>query len=315
MCSHETNKCSGSVSRTITNYFKKVDVVVFNELIISFFGIPLTEDQKEWFATDGKELRGSILKGNTRGEAVVQIVGHKNRLVYKQGFYNGKKESERPCVSELLDGEIGSHKITLDALHLIPETVKQIEKQKGIFLIGIKENQQELLEEMKMMASKNKPMLEYSEPEKSNGRIDIRTYTGFTLKNPYLDHRWVGSNFQTLIRVERHSYNCKTEIESNETSYYISNQKIKQGDMDNELCHAIRGHWNVETNNYIRDVTLKEDNLKTKCPIITRNMAICRTGLLNLIYQLKPKNIKAKLEEFADNFQTLLEWLIKCNFL
>lgn len=168
---------------------------------------------------------------------------------------------------------------------------------------------------MKMITSKNKTVAQYSEPEKSNGRIDTRTYTGFALKNPYLDERWQGANFQTVIKVERQSYNCKTQIESDETSFYISNQKLKQDEKDNDLFHAIRGHWNVETNNYIRDVTFKEDNLKTKYPTIARNMATCRTGLLNLIYQLKPKNIKAKLEEFADSFQTLIIWLTKCNFL
>ena len=294
---------------------KKLDVDIFNELIMSFFGIKLTDNQKEWFASDGKELRGSILKGDTRGEAVVQIVGHKNRIVYKQGFYNGKKESERPCVSQLLDDEIGSQKITLDALHLIPETVKKIEKQKGVFVIGVKENQQELLEDMKMITSKDKPVAQHSDTEKSNGRIDTRAYMGFTLKNSYFDQRWQDANFQTVIKVERHSYNCKNKTESNEMSYYISNQKLKQDGTDNELFNAIRGHWNVETNNHIRDVTLKEDNLKTKYPTMARNMATCRTGLLNLLYQLNLKNIKAKLEEFADNFQTLLKWLTKCNFL
>jgi len=236
-------------------------------------------------------------------------------MVYKQGFYNGKKESERPCVSGLLDGKFGGQKITLDALHLIPETVKQIEKQNGIFLIGIKENQQELLEEIKMISADDKPIKQHSDSEKSNGRIDTRTYTGFALNNAYLDKRWQDANFQTVIKVERQSYNCKSKTESNETSYYISNQKLKQGITDDELFHAIREHWNVETNNYIRDVTFREDDLKTKYPTMARNMATCRTGLLNLLYQLKPKNIKAKLEEFADNFQNLLQWLNICNFL
>ncbi len=41
----------------------------------------------------------------------------------------------------------------------------------------------------------------------------------------------------------------------------------------------------------------------------------CRTVLLNLLYQLKPKKMKAKIEEFADNFQILLQWLTQINFL
>jgi hypothetical protein len=106
VCSHEIRRCSCYFTGTITPYFKKVDVVIFNEFVLSFFGIKLTANQKEWFASDGKELRGSILKGDTRGQAVVQVVSHKNRMVYKQGFYNGKKESEHPCVLGLLDAKV-----------------------------------------------------------------------------------------------------------------------------------------------------------------------------------------------------------------
>ena len=273
---------------------KKVDFDVFSELIFSFFNTELTSKEKKWFAADGKELRGSILKGSNRGEAVVQLVSHQNRCVHNQGFYNGMKESERPCVAKLLNGEFGSQKVTLDALHLIPETVKQIESKKGIFLIGLKENQKELLEEMKTITIDDKPLVTgYYEPEKLHGRIDTRTYMGFVLHNAYLEERWQGANFQTLVKVERSSYNCKSKTENKEVAYYISNQKIKQDDGSaQELFSAIRGHWNVETNNYIRDVTFKEDNLKTNCSTIARNMATCRTALLNLLYKLNPKNIK-----------------------
>src|SRR3989304_1081147 len=39
---------------------KKVNVEAFNDLIFSFFGFKLAEGEKQWFAADGKELRGSI---------------------------------------------------------------------------------------------------------------------------------------------------------------------------------------------------------------------------------------------------------------
>ena len=63
------------------------------------------------------------------------------------------------------------------------------------------------------------------------------------------------------------------------------------------------------------DVTFKEDDLRTKEPLIAMSMATCRTVLLNLIYQLNLKNIRAKLEEFADNFQILVHWLAQIKFL
>lgn len=36
--------------------------------MFKFYGVGLKETEKQWFAADGKELRGSIEKGDTRGE-------------------------------------------------------------------------------------------------------------------------------------------------------------------------------------------------------------------------------------------------------
>ena len=135
------------------------------------------------------------------------------------------------------------------------------------------------------------------------------------MRNAYFDERWQGANFQTLVKVERSSFNLKSKTESSEIAYYLSNQQLKKEITNQELFSAVRGHWNIETNNNIRDVTLREDHLKTKHQPISRNIATCRTCILNLLYKLKPKNIKAKLEEFADNFQTLLLWLTDCKVL
>ena len=315
MRAHAVGQRIGSFAGTIASDFKKVNVEVFSDLIFSFWGIELNSKEKQWFACDGKELRGSIAKGELRGEAVVQAVSHKDRIVHGQEFYNGMKESERPCACVLLRRGLDGQKITMDALHLIPETVKQIEKQQGIFLIGLKENQKELLTEMKFNASVGNAVVQEDEPEKSHGRIDKRKYSGFDVGNAYFDERWQGANFQTLVKIERTSLNLKSQTESSETAYYLSNQQLKKGTTDQELFNAVRGHWNVETNNNIRDVTFKEDHLKTKHQKISRNIATCRTYILNLLYKLKLKNIKAKLEEFADDFQILLQWLTTCRVL
>ncbi len=42
----------------------------------NFYGIKLSDTEKQWFSGDGKELRGWIETGDKRGEAVVQIVAH-----------------------------------------------------------------------------------------------------------------------------------------------------------------------------------------------------------------------------------------------
>lgn len=55
------------------------------------------------FSLDGKELRGSIQPGHTRGEVVVSAVAHQQGAVVAQSFYCGTKESERPAVATLIE--------------------------------------------------------------------------------------------------------------------------------------------------------------------------------------------------------------------
>lgn len=95
----------------------------------------------------------------------------------------------------------------------------------------------------------------------------------------------------------------------------MSNQPISKTNKD-ELFHAIRNHWQVETSNHIRDVTLNEDNLKTSKKRISRIPAGVRTLTISILSKkMNVNNIKAQLEKFADNFQNLLTHLRPVNFL
>lgn len=66
---------------------------------------------------------------------------------------------------------------------------------------------------------------------------------------------------RTVIKVSRdREEEAKTGKKSRERSYYVSNEVGKY----EQLSKAIRNHWQVETANYIRDCTLKEDKLRSK---------------------------------------------------
>ncbi|PIY08040.1 MAG: hypothetical protein COZ18_14405 [Flexibacter sp. CG_4_10_14_3_um_filter_32_15] len=74
-------------------------------------------------------------------------------------------------------------------------------------------------------------------------------------------------------------------------------------------------YWQVEVNNNIRDTTFQEDQLKTKEKSISKVLAGLRTLSLALLNKLKPKNRVAQLEKFEDDFQSLLKFLNRVNFL
>jgi len=291
----------------------KVNLKVFEQLIFERYSIKLTQEQQSWFAGDGKELRGSIEKGKKRGEVVVQIVEHKSRQVVGQSFYNGRKESEKPCLFELIkEKKLSSLKITADALHLYPKLTELINGKGGIFLFGLKENQKLLFEEMKFNIASNAPVAQHQTEERGHGRLEIRNYAAYEVNGAYIDKRWKESSFQTVIRVERICKKLNTNDLSTEISYYITNGKPKKY---LEYFEAVREHWSVEVNNHYRDVTLKEDNLRTKIKPVSKVMANCRTLVLELLKSIKPKNMVALLESFQDEFELLVVALKNLKFL
>ncbi len=137
--------------------------------------------------------------------------------------------------------------------------------------------------------------------------MEERKYQTYNIENEYFDERWEGAHFQTLVKVNRTIYDCKSKNTYKEIAFYISNQSVKNK-TDFQLAHAIRGHWQVETNNHIRDVTFREDQQRTIKTGVTKMLATCRTFVINLLHQLNPKNMVAQLELFSDDFDTLFKW-------
>lgn len=239
-----------------------VNQPLFEELLFSFSKIELSDQERKWFAGDGKELRGSIEKGDNRGEVSVQLVSHEDGAVVGQAFYNGTKESEKPCLQQLITSSgVKSHKITADALHLHPGMTDLINGAKGVFLIGLKENQKELLEDMTDHTAVFAPKAEHQTVDKGHGRLEIRQYACFDVSEEYFEKRWDNAGFSSLICVKRIRTILKTNTSSEETSYYMSN-----GASENALEYfgAVRKHWSIEVNNHYRDVSLKEDQFRTK---------------------------------------------------
>lgn len=263
LCSYLGIENKGVVSRShLPVLLGKVNLGTFEDLLFSHYGISLDAEERAWFAADGKEMRGSIEKGNTRGQAIVQLVRHETREVASQDYYDGTKESEKPCLKKLLeDTGMQRHKITADALHLYPGMTDVISKAKGTFIFGLKSNQAELLEDMEA-ASAYIPILDQLQScEKGHGRIEERHYRHYDVSKCYFDPRWEKTEFKSLFTVDRKRTELKSGKITTEKAYYISNAEPVA---DEQYFRAIRKHWSVETNNHVRDVTLNEDRMRTK---------------------------------------------------
>jgi predicted transposase YbfD/YdcC len=184
---------------------EKVSIQVFNQLLFESFGIKLSEAERLWFAIDGKELCGSIEQGNTRGEAIVQAVVHRDCRTIAQDYYSGEKESEVPTVRKILkERGLASRKISLDALHCKPVTLAIINKSGGKYLVGLKENQKELKNRITWAIENQKILFKSERQEKSHGRIEVRKYEFYDVLETEKAESRKTCQIRTAIKVKRH---------------------------------------------------------------------------------------------------------------
>jgi hypothetical protein len=297
-------------------FLKYVNVSFLGTLVFRYFGVHLEVSAKIWLAIDGKELRGSILVGHTRGEAIVQAVTHTNRSVYAQGYYNGSKESERPAVEALLaDKKLAAQNLTMDSLHFTPTILNLIAAEKGTFVVGLKGNQCEIHEDMIQLTTLLKPDYQLDKKYKGHGRQETQHFKSFDISGEYFEKRWAKVNFQTLIQVKRTRLETKRNKYYEEISYYMSNQKVTGQASSEVLFKAVKGHWSVETNNNIRDVSLKEDSLKSIKKEVALSTSIIRTLITNMLEIIKPENIIAQFDDFCEDFKELETFIKRVNFL
>lgn len=249
----------------------EVSVSVFDRMLFENYGIKLNELEQKWFAIDGKELRGSIETGCKRGEAIVQAVSHEDLQVVAQEYYAGEKETEVPTVRQLLqDNGLSKQKVSLDALHCKPRTLEIMTREGGKYLVGLKENQKQLKKQICLATENQSYLMKLKTQEKGHGRIETRIYQFYDVLELEKDERWRDCQIKTAIKVKRERIEIKTGKTSMEESFYVSNEVGKY----EELAQAVRLHWQVETNNQIRDVSLKEDKMRSKKRSYSKQWAV-----------------------------------------
>ncbi|MFI3221703.1 MAG: ISAs1 family transposase, partial [Methylococcaceae bacterium] len=211
-----------------------------------------------------------------------------------------------------------SQKISLDAHHFNPITTTQIHQAKGIYVTQVKENQATFLKQCKLLRTRSPALAKTRDHEKGHGRVTTRCSQLFSLDSLTLDSRWKNSGLSTLVVVERETFDVTKQKTSFETSYYVSNSVLDSScikPLAEELTRAIRFHWGVESNNWIRDVTFDEDSIKTKAGNQAQVMALLRGLAIELIRKTSPKNFQAAIEHFADSVSALESMFKQVKFL
>lgn len=269
------------------------DYQAFNKLNQNYFDQKVDKKGLEWYAVDGKELRGSIdtVKGEKRGENIVLSVQHSSKESEVIGYYSGKKESEKTIVRQYFENrlDLSGQAFSFDALHNSSDFLTVLEKRNAIYLAQIKSNQKTLLTDLEYTRKNSKSFFEQTTIEKAHGRIETRKAYCYAIPNELLDERWQAAQLTTVIYLERERIQVKNGKISNESVYFVSNLP-KSSTNGQVLFDTVRNHWRVEVNNNIRDSNLGEDQIISRKKGVQRSVAAFINVAINRLQTINHEN-------------------------
>jgi predicted transposase YbfD/YdcC len=264
-------------------------------------------------AVDGKTLRGSVDHFCER-EALHKLMFFDTEQHLILGHVEVEdKTNEIPKVQALLQELQLQHALfTLDAMHCQKKTFQAAGERHGL-LVQLKENQQELLEDVLCITRSARPTDSYQAPLTcGHGRLEKRTTAvyGGRLCEELLDEQWAAL-VKTIVCVQRCFQVWEGKIKQyrhqEERSYYLSNSPLSAP----EAHRLVQGHWTIENkNHHVRDVTLLEDQSRIrKNPF---NVSVLRSFALNVLRKNKVQNIRAELFENSLNWQRIYRYPQAC---
>lgn len=242
----------------------------------------------ELIAIDGKTVRGS--KDTFHEKSAIHLINawaSQNQLVLGQCKSEGKSNEIEsiPILLDLLD--IKDSIITIDAMGTQRDIAKKIIKGEANYILALKANQKELLQETQSIFRVQTPDSTSSVAEKGHGRIETRTCEVITnLEFLYGKEKWDGLKSIVRITSNRSINDKKTE----QQRYYISSLNVNA----EKFNSYIRQHWGVENNlHWTLDMTFNEDHQRKRNGMAAQNFSLINKIALNL---LKKDNAKGSLK-------------------
>ena len=284
------------------------------------FGHWIAEFQSDAFgeetrtiAIDGKTLRRS--HDHRVGLGALHLV---SAWVSEQGLALGQvateeKSNEITAIPELLEHiDVEGAIVTIDAMGCQTEIAQKIVDGKGDYVLAVKDNQPKLFEAITEFFSEHleEDMCHVSHRrsethEKGHGRIDDHYYylakvpKGFSQQKRWPTVKAIGM----AVRVSESGEGKTTD----DVRYYIVSRYVS----GQRFADAVRGHWGIENSlHWVLDVTLNEDQSRTRNRRMANNLAWLRRISVSLIKQHPAKeSIKGKAQMAGWNNDFLTEVL------
>lgn len=219
-------------------------------------------------AIDGKTARRSF-STNDRKSALhtVSAWSCQHQLVLGQTAVDSKT-NEITAIPELLTMlDIENSIITLDAMGCQQAIAKQIIKQKADYILALKGNHSGMQSELEAWWHKSEReglsinnYAEYTETSSGHGRIETRSCHQLLIDKSWLAKAYRWSGLKSIIKVNAQIHDKSTGKDTEETRWYISSLELNA----EQVLHAVRSHWQVESMHWVLDMTFREDESRIR---------------------------------------------------
>jgi predicted transposase YbfD/YdcC len=246
---------------------------------------------------DGKEVRGTVPAG--KKHALVQLVSVwmvEESLSFGQLAVESKSNeiTAIPALLEVLD--CAGATITIDAIGCQKDIAEKIIERQADYIIGLKQNQGQLYEQVSEWLQKQKPALPcYEQWDKDHGRGECRkVYVCQQLDLLEATYEW--EKLQSVVLVE--TVRIVKDQPQTSRRYYISSLKDKA---PQAYARLIREHWQIENKlHWQLDMSFGEDAGQLKKDNAPQNMSAIRKLALFIIGKDNTKSsIKRKRKKAA----------------
>jgi predicted transposase YbfD/YdcC len=294
---------------TFSRVFRLLDPAKFQACFLHFME-GFAEAAQGVIAIDGKTLRRSFDRAAARSPLhLVSAWAAGSRLVLAQ-VATDDKSNEITAVPKLLEMlSLNRAIVTADALNCQRAIAEQVVQQGGDYVLALKGNQGTLHDDVQLFLDDpaHAPELSVSRAiDGDHGRIEMRE-SSLCTKIDWLQkqHHWPG--LAAIGKVARtREINGKT---SNETAYFLLSAPLPAA----QFGEVVRAHWGIENSlHWVLDVTMNEDQSRTRKDNGPQNMALLRRWALNAIKLEGSKgSIKGKLKKAGWNDDFLARLLTK----
>jgi predicted transposase YbfD/YdcC len=279
-------------ARWLNILMNRINPVLFSDCFMAWANSlganGLRPDVPLQIALDGKTSRRS--HDASTGKAALHLVSafatHEKLVLGQEATH--EKTNEIMAIPALLErlaaqNALAGALVTVDAMGCNPRVTQAIVEHDADYLVALKANQHDLLDDVKTyFADPPSPLESHTEHDKGHGRIETRTACVAT------DTAWLARekfpHIATIARID-----CTIEkgtAKSRETRFYISSRLMTA----EALLHAVRAHWAIENSlHWVLDVTFKDDLSRVRKGHGAKNMAVVRHFAINLVRNAQDK--------------------------